>query len=77
MNKPIFILNGPNLNMLGLREPAVYGTDTLDDVRARAEARASTEARTGTVRSISPRISSAATLPRSACLSAKWRKKVA
>lgn len=42
MNKPIFILNGPNLNMLGLREPAVYGTDTLDDVRARAQARAGT-----------------------------------
>ena len=42
MNKPIFILNGPNLNMLGLREPAVYGTDTLDDVRAKAQARAGT-----------------------------------
>ncbi len=40
MKKPIFILNGPNLNMLGLREPAVYGTDTLEDIRARAQGRA-------------------------------------
>lgn len=40
MGKPIYVLNGPNLNLLGKREPEVYGRDSLDDVRALAEARA-------------------------------------
>ncbi|MFL5268310.1 MAG: type II 3-dehydroquinate dehydratase [Stellaceae bacterium] len=37
----IFILNGPNLNLLGVREPSVYGHDTLADIEERCLARAS------------------------------------
>ena len=36
--KTVLILNGPNLNLLGQREPATYGHQTLDDVRQLCEA---------------------------------------
>ena len=36
----VFILNGPNLNLLGVRDPSVYGHDTLADIEERCLARA-------------------------------------
>ena len=40
MPKPIYVLSGPNLNLLGTREPEIYGHQTLEDVRGLCEARA-------------------------------------
>lgn len=40
MSKPIYVLSGPNLNLLGVREPEIYGRDTLADIQARCEGRA-------------------------------------
>ena len=40
MTNVVFVLNGPNLNLLGTREPEVYGYETLDDVAQKLDDRA-------------------------------------
>jgi 3-dehydroquinate dehydratase-2 len=42
MARTVFVLNGPNLNLLGVREPKIYGTQTLEDIKKKCIARART-----------------------------------
>jgi 3-dehydroquinate dehydratase-2 len=40
MSNTVFVLNGPNLNLLGFREPTIYGNDSLDDIAQMLDKRA-------------------------------------
>ena len=45
MSKPIYVLNGPNLNVLGEREPEIYGRTTLVEIQQMCESRAAAKGR--------------------------------